>query len=198
MTPLFQLFISSLSIGIRLFLGLTLLLGVLYPLFATGLLTNLFPHQSQGSPLIEKTTKKIIGSALIGQAFTEDRYFWGRLSATPEFPYNPSFSAASNQHIDHPDYAALLNKRLNSFIQNQQFITGPIPYELITASASGLDPHISVGAALFQVSRIAKVRKMEPNRIFHLIQRHTTPPFLGIWGEAVVNLLTLNYDLDQQ
>jgi K+-transporting ATPase ATPase C chain len=184
-------------------IGLTLITGLVYPLAMTGLANMIFPHQAQGS-LIEKDGK-VIGSALIGQAFTEDKYFHGRPSATTapdpkdstktvEAPYNAANSMGSNLG---PTNKALI-ERVKGDVDKlkQENASAQVPIDLVTTSASGLDPDISPEAALFQVPRVAKARNLPEDRVRQLVQDHTQGRFLGILGEPRVNVLALNLALD--
>ncbi len=175
-------------------IAFTVLCGFVYPLFVTGIARIAFPGESRGS-LIE-AGGRTAGSALIGQAFSRPGYFHGRPSAADP-PYNASGSGASNLG---PTNAELLKKVSERIARVRQQEGLPpearVPADLATASASGLDPHISVAAARLQVRRIARERKMDPAQLDTLISRHTEQPFLDIWGSARVNVLKLNLDLD--
>jgi potassium-transporting ATPase KdpC subunit len=184
--------------------ALTLITGLVYPLAMTGIAVLLFPHQAQGS-LVERDGK-IVGSELIGQAFTGDKYFHGRPSATntPDpndatktvpAPYNAANSGGSNLG---PSNKALID-RVQGDIDalKKENPSEPVPADLVTTSASGLDPHISPEAALFQVPRIAKARNLSEDRIRQLVEEHTEGRFLGVLGEPRVNVLLLNLALDR-
>src|SRR5262245_5994304 len=185
--------------AIVLVVALTLITGLAYPLAMTGVAQVLFPHQANGS-LIEKDGK-VVGSALIGQLFKEDKYFQGRPSATtkadpndpsktvPE-PYNAANSAGSNLG---PTSKALID-RVKEDIERlkAQNPNARVPIDLVTTTASGLDPHISPEAALFQVPRVAKARNMTEDRVRRLVEQHTEGRLLGVLGEARVNVLALN------
>src|SRR5215467_9231096 len=183
--------------------ALTLITGLLYPLAMTGIAGVIFPRQAQGS-LIERDGK-VVGSELVGQEFTSDKYFHGRLSATtaPDpkdstktvpAPYNAANSGGSNLG---PTNKALI-ERVQGDIDTlkKENASDPIPPDLVTTSASGLDPDISPAAALFQVPRIAKARKMPEDRLRQLVSEHTEARFLGLLGEPRVNVLALNLALD--
>jgi len=189
--------------AIVILLALTLITGLAYPLAITGLAGVLFPHQAQGS-LIERDGM-VIGSELIGQVFTDDKYFHGRPSATNtpdpndptknvDAPYNAANSGGSNLG---PTSKALAD-RLQGDVDKlkAENPSAPIPVDLVTTSASGLDPHISPAAALFQVPRVAKARNMPEERVRALVQGQTEGRLLGLLGEPRVNVLALNLALD--
>jgi K+-transporting ATPase ATPase C chain len=183
---------------------LTLITGLIYPLAMTGIAVLIFPHQAQGS-LVERDGK-IVGSELIGQAFTGDKYFHGRPSATntPDpkdatktvpAPYNAANSGGSNLGPSNKALIARVTGDLDALKNGNP--SEPVPADLVTTSASGLDPHISPEAALFQVPRIAKARNLPEDRIRQLVEEHTEGRFLGVLGEPRVNALLLNLALDR-
>jgi len=189
--------------AIVILLALTLITGLAYPLAITGLAGVLFPHQAQGS-LIERDGM-VVGSELIGQVFTDDKYFHGRPSATNmpdpndptknvDAPYNAANSGGSNLG---PTSKALAD-RLQGDVDKlkAENPSAPVPVDLVTTSASGLDPHISPAAALFQVPRVAKARNMPEERVRALVQGQTEGRLLGLLGEPRVNVLALNLALD--
>jgi K+-transporting ATPase ATPase C chain len=183
--------------------ALTLITGLGYPLLMTGVAGVIFPYQAQGS-LIEKDGK-VIGSALIGQVFADDKYFHGRPSATntPDpndstktiaAPYNGAKSAGSNLG---PTNKALIDRVKGDVDKlKEENPSAAVPIDLVTTSGSGLDPHISPEAALFQVPRIAKARNLPEDRVRQLLEEHTAGRFLGLLGEPRVNVLALNLALD--
>ena len=190
-----QLGMNDLKTALKLFFLLTLLTGVIYPLVVTGLAQVFFPNQANGSLL--KNGGKVIGSQLIGQSFTDARYFWGRPSATSPFPYSGASSSGSNMGPSNPAFIHLIKERVLSFHQFDGDKKALIPVDLVTTSASGLDPEISPLAAFYQVPRIAKIRNITEKDLNHLINHYTIRRTLGIWGELRVNVLQLNLALDQ-
>ncbi len=177
-----------------LFVLLTLITGVLYPVFVTGLAKMLFPSKASGS--IVYKGDQAIGSELIGQNFTDAKYFWGRPSATGPQPYNATASSGSNQGPLNPALADAVKGRIEALQNADPANKLPIPMDLVTASASGLDPEISPQAAQYQLSRVAKARKMSVDNINLLIAANTQDRQWGIFGEPRVNVLKLNLALD--
>jgi potassium-transporting ATPase KdpC subunit len=187
-----------------LIVALTIITGLIYPLAMTGVAEIIFPRQAQGS-LVEKDGK-VVGSALIGQVFADDKYFHGRPSATNapdpkdstktvDAPYNASNSMGSNLG---PTNKALIDRVKGDVDKlKEENPKAQVPIDLVTTSASGLDPHISPDAALFQVPRVAKVRNMPEDRVRQLVQDHVEGRTLGLLGEPRVNVLALNMALDQ-
>lgn len=173
----------------------TLLLGGIYPLFVTGVARGVFVHKANGS-VIEKEGK-VVGSALLGQEFSHPKYFWGRLSAAIP-AYNAAASAGSNVSPANPKLAENVAARIAALKKADSTNKNSIPMDLVTASASGLDPDISPAAAQYQARRVAKARHMEPEEVQELIQAHTAPRFLGFIGEPRVNVLMLNRALDEK
>jgi K+-transporting ATPase ATPase C chain len=178
----------------------TLITGVIYPLVVTGIAQVIFPSQANGSLIFKDG--KTVGSALIGQQFDDPKYFWGRLSDTGAFPYN-AFNAAtltgssgSNYGPLNPALTAAVKARVDALHAADPGNTAPIPVDLVTASGSGLDPHISVAAALYQVSRVAKARNLSLEAVRALVDKYTAGRQFGFLGEPVVNVLELNLALD--
>ncbi len=185
--------IRILAISFRMLFALTLITGVAYPLAVTGLAKLLFPRQAAGSLLVAHG--RVVGSALIGQPFASERYFHGRPSATTP-PYNPGASSGSNLGPLNPALLDSLRDRVAAVRAAEGLGNAPVPVDLVTSSASGLDPHISVAAALLQVPRVARARGLPEGAVSRLVARHTTGRAFGILGEPVVAVLPLNLALD--
>lgn len=181
--------------AVSVFAGLTLLTGLAYPLVVTGTAQLLFPEQANGS--IVERDGKAIGSSLIGQNFSEPRHFWGRPSATSPTPYNGNASSGSNLGPLNPALVDAVKARVAALREADPGNVAPVPVDLVTASASGLDPHISVAAADYQVTRVARVRGLAPDRVAALVGQHTEGRLLGLLGEPRVNVLALNLALDR-
>ena len=186
--------LSTFRPAIVLFGILTLLVGVLYPLFVTGIGHLAFPLQAAGS-IVERGGQPI-GSTLIGQSFTSPKYFWGRPSATSPMPNNASGSSGSNLGPNNPAQLDAVKGRIDALKAADPDNTVPIPVDLVTASASGLDPDISVAAALYQVRRVAAARRIDAEQLRALIEAHRQRQYFGFFGEPAVNVLTLNLALD--
>lgn len=182
-----------------LFLVLSLLTGLLYPLLVTGVAQAVFPHQANGS-LIQRDGQTV-GSELIGQPFSLPGHFWSRPSATGPMAYNAAASSGSNLGPSHPTLAEAVQARIAALRAADPGNTAPVPVDLVTASASGLDPHISLAAARYQVARVARVarvRGLAPEQLNTLVDQHTEGAWLDFMGEARVNVLALNLALDAQ
>jgi K+-transporting ATPase ATPase C chain len=176
------------------FLLLTLITGIVYPLAVTGLAQAFFPHQASGSLMVGNG--QALGSELIGQPFDDPKYFWGRLSATSPFPYNAAASSGSNLGPLNADLVKAAQARIDALRDADPGNATPIPVDLVTASGSGLDPHISVAAALYQVPRVARARGLGEDQVRALVARFTEGRQFGILGERRVNVLKLNLALD--
>ena len=176
------------------FIALSVLTGVLYPLAVTGLGQALFPDQANGSLLLREG--RPVGSRLIGQSFSDPAHFWGRPSATGPMAYNASASSGSNQGPLNPALTEAVKARIAALREADTDQKAPVPVDLVTASASGLDPHISPAAAAYQLPRVARARHLDPARLQALVEQHTERPLISALGEARVNVLTLNLALD--
>ncbi|SDG26089.1 MULTISPECIES: potassium-transporting ATPase subunit KdpC [unclassified Duganella] len=186
---------SQLRPALTIFAALTLLCGVLYPLAVTGIGLAVFPAQAGGS--IVAVNGKAVGSSLIGQAFTSPQYFWGRPSATAPMANNAAGSGGANQGPTNPALLDAVKSRIDALKAADPANTAAIPIDLVTASASGLDPEISVAGARYQAGRVAGARKISHEQVLALIAQHTQPQWLGFFGEARVNVLALNLALDR-
>ncbi len=181
------------SAGILL-LFLALVTGLVYPSIVTGIGQAVFPHQANGSLLSQDG--QVVGSELIGQPFDDPRYFWGRPSATQPFPYNAAASGGSNEGPLNPDLLMYFWQRAAAFEPAGLPGTTPVPVDLVTASGSGLDPDISVAAALYQVPRVARARGLPEDQVRTLVLQHVQGRQFGLLGESRVNVLELNLALD--
>lgn len=183
---------------------LTVITGIIYPMLITTVSQVVFPHQANGS-LIKDANGTIVGSELIGQQFSSPEYFWGRLSATGPVPYNAAASSGSNYGPTNPALIGsdgTVNARITA-LKDADATAGvtndlPIPVDLVTSSASGLDPHITLAAAQYQLKRIAALRGIDEATVQKVIDRFTTERLLGLIGEPTVNVLELNRALDQE
>ena len=185
---------SILRPALVLFAVLTALTGVAYPLVVTGIGQAAFPEQAAGS-LIQRDGKTV-GSALIGQNFSDPKYVWGRPSATGPYPNNASASSGSNQGPLNPALSDAVKGRIDALRAADPGNAGPVPVDLVTASGSGLDPHISVAGAVYQAARVAKARNLPLPQVQQLIAQHTEGRLFGFLGEPRVNVLRLNLSLD--
>lgn len=186
--------IKQIKPAILLFVVMVLITGIIYPFVVTGIAQVVFPSQANGS-LITRSGQ-VVGSELIGQQFDHPQYFWGRLSATGDHPYNASASGGSNYSVLNPGLLDAATKRIEALKAADSANTQPVPVDLVTASASGLDPDISIAAARYQAGRVAKARNLTLNQVITLIDQHTQGRSLGFLGEPRVNVMALNLALD--
>jgi K+-transporting ATPase ATPase C chain len=192
--------LSQIRASVVILLALTVVTGLAYPLLVTGVAQAAFPHEANGSLIVRNG--KPVGSILIGQPFDDPKYFWGRLSATLDangkaLPYNAGASAASNLGPTNPALADEVKGRIEALRAADPTNTMPVPIDLVTSSASGLDPDISPAAASYQLGRVARARRVDEKRVAALIARATSERELGFLGEPRVNVLALNLSLDQ-
>jgi potassium-transporting ATPase KdpC subunit len=174
--------------------ALTLVVGVAYPLLVTGIARGIFPGQAAGSLLVKDG--KTVGSALIGQPFTDPKYFWSRPSATSPFPYNAAASTGSNLGPTNPTLLASVSDRVQALRTADPSSGALVPVDLVTSSGSGLDPHVSPAAAEYQAARVARARGIDLAVVERLIAEHTQGRQFGLLGEPRVNVLELNLALD--
>jgi K+-transporting ATPase ATPase C chain len=186
--------LSMLRPALTLFVVLSALTGLVYPLAVTGIAQLAFPNAANGSLILRDG--KPVGSELVGQAFSDPKHFWSRPSATGPMPYNAANSSGSNLGSSSPALAETVKARIEALREADPGNTAPVPVDLVTASASGLDPHISRAAADFQVARVARVRGVPEDRVRALVEQHTEQPLLGFIGEPRVHVLQLNLALD--
>src|SRR3989454_1189766 len=172
----------------------TVVTGVVYPTLVTIIAQLVFPDQANGSLIVKDG--KPVGSTLIGQPFDDPKYFWGRPSATSPFGYNAGASAGSNLSPTNADLIKAVQGRVDALRAADPGNTAPGPVDLVTASGSGLDPHISPAAALYQTARVTKARRMDRDAVRELVERHTQGRWLGVFGEPRGNVLELNLALD--
>jgi K+-transporting ATPase ATPase C chain len=180
--------------AVTLFVVMTVITGLVYPLLITGIAQAAFPKQANGSVIVKNDTA--IGSSLIGQSFSDPKYFWGRPSATSPQPYNGIASSGSNQGPLNPALIDAVKARVEALRAADPENESPVPVDLVTASASGLDPHISVAAANYQVARVARVRSLTVQAVQDIVKAHSEGRLLGVLGEPRVNVLSLNMALD--
>ncbi|MNK14762.1 Potassium-transporting ATPase C chain [compost metagenome] len=175
--------------------ALSLVTGLAYPFLTSGLAAAVFPHEAAGSLI--KQDDKVVGSAWIGQSFTAPRYFWGRPSATAPMPYNAAASGGSNLGPRNPALAEAIQARIAALKAADPDNSAAVPVDLVTASGSGLDPHISPAAAAYQAARVARARGLPRAQVDALILAHTDRPLLAVLGDPGVNVLELNLALDK-
>jgi len=187
--------LSYLKPAAMMLLLLTLLTGVIYPALVTAVAQVFFADQANGS-LISNQQGQPIGSALIGQSFNDPKYFWGRPSATGPYANNAAASSGSNLGPTNPALVEAVAARIQALKDVDPDNTTAVPVDLVTASGSGLDPHITPAAAEYQINRIAKLRKINQEKLKKLVQSHTEARQWGVFGETRVNVLTLNLALD--
>lgn len=185
---------KSIRTALLLFGVMIILTGVVYPLAVAGLAQLFFPYQANGSQVV--LNGEVIGSELIGQEFTKPEYFWGRPSATANQPYNAAASGGSNLGPTNPELTRQIEDRITILRAADPDNTAPIPVDLVTTSASGLDPDISLAAAQYQAARVAKARGLETQVVLNLIDANATLSLFGFIGEERVNVLKLNQALD--
>ena len=187
------MFKGQIKQAILIFIVLSIITGIIYPLFITGIAQLFFRNQANGSLIYQNG--KAVGSTLIGQAFNDPKYFWGRISATSPVSFNAASSSGSNLGPTNPALVEAVKARIKA-LKSADPNNNLIPVDLVTSSASGLDPHISLAAAYYQAVRIARLRGLPEDTIKVLIARHTSGRLFGIIGEPVVNVLELNLALD--
>jgi len=180
--------------AIMMLIVFTVICGGIYPAIVTGIAQSVFPKQANGSLIIDKNGREI-GSSLIGQPFSDAKYFWPRPSASSDYGYNPTASGGSNSGPGNPDYLNTVGDRVKAL--RYSGVTGPIPADLVQASASGLDPHITPESAGIQIARVAKARGITEETLKLMVADATEERALGIFGEPRVNVLVINLALDR-
>ena len=185
---------SQLRPAVSVFALLTVVTGLAYPYAMNGLAQATFPAEAAGSLIVRDG--KLVGSSLVGQNFTDPGHFWGRPSATGPQPYNGAASGGSNQGPLNPALADAVKARIEALRVADPDNTAPVPVDLVTASGSGLDPHLSPAAAEYQIARVARARGLDPEDVRALVAQHRSEPQFGLFGDARVNVLTLNLALD--
>jgi K+-transporting ATPase ATPase C chain len=188
------MFFKHFATSILAVLLLTVVTGLLYPLLVTGIAQVAFPGRANGSLLNRNGV--VVGSELIGQPFSDPKYFWSRPSATSPFPYNAASSGGSNYGPTNPALIDEVKGRIADLKKVDSLNTVPVPVDLVTSSASGLDPHVSVASAMYQVPRVARVRGLSEDRVREIVDRYTEGRSLGFVGEPHVNVLDMNLALD--
>jgi len=189
------MFQKQLKSAFLVFLFLTVITGVIYPFVVTVIAQTAFHHQANGSRIVKDG--KPAGSSLIGQEFNDPEYFWGRLSATSPVAFNASASSGSNLGPLKTALRRNIEARIELLHSTGLVNKNPVPVDLVTASASGLDPHISIAAAMYQIPRVARLRGITADEVVKIVRENTQGRFLGIIGEPVVNVLQLNMALDK-
>ena len=185
---------SQLRPAVSVFALLTVVTGLAYPYAMNGLAQATFPAEAAGSLIVRDG--QLVGSSLVGQNFTDPGHFWGRPSATGPQPYNGAASSGSNQGPLNPALADAVKARIEALRVADPDNTAPVPVDLVTASGSGLDPHLSPAAAEYQIARVARARGLDPEDVRALVAQHRSEPQFGLFGDARVNVLTLNLALD--
>jgi len=181
--------------SLLVFLMLTVVTGIVYPFIVTGIAKTVFSSQANGSLI--RADDKVLGSMLIGQNFSDPKYFWGRPSATSPQPYNAAASSGSNQGPTNPALTDAVKARIEALRAADPKSAAQVPVDLVTASGSGLDPHISIAAAQYQIARVAGARGLSEDKLRELVAMHTEQRQLGVLGEPRVNVLQLNMALDK-
>ncbi len=190
------MYLRELKTSLRFMAVISVLTGLAYPFLITGLAQAFFHRQANGSVIVERG--QVVGSRLIGQTFDSPKYFWSRPSATTPMPYNASNSSGSNLGPSNPVLLKTVQDRIAALKKVDPGNRAPIPVDLVTASGSGLDPHITLAAADYQVGRVARERRLSREVVAALVRRHTQRPLFGLIGQPTVNVLELNLDLDRQ
>jgi K+-transporting ATPase ATPase C chain len=188
------MFKGQIKQAILIFIVLSIIAGIIYPLFITGIAQVFFPNQANGS-LIYRNGKPV-GSSFIGQAFNDPKYFWGRISATSPVSFNAASSSGSNLGPSNPVLLEVVKARIKALRIADPDNASPIPVDLVTSSASGLDPHISIATAYYQINRVARSRRLSHDKIKVIIDQHTHGRLLEVIGESGVNVLEVNLALD--
>ena len=187
--------LAHLRTAVLMLISLTIVTGFGYPLVVTGIAQAVFPRQANGSLVVRDG--KVVGSTLVGQPFDDPKYFWSRPSATSPFPYNAGSSSGSNQGPTNPALHEAVKSRIEALRAADRGNTASIPVDLVTASGSGLDPHITPAAALYQARRVARARKLDEARVRALVEGQVQRRQWGVLGEPRVNVLLLNLALDE-